>query len=108
MSMTDYTEGSGNVFADLGFADAEEKLAKAKLASLVNHIVEERKLTPAKAAKLLGLSQPQISDLTHGRLARFSLEQLFAFLGRLGHDIEIIVSRRPATRRSGEIHISAA
>jgi predicted XRE-type DNA-binding protein len=105
--MIDYQEGSGNVFEDLGCIDAEQKLAKAKLASLINDIVEERELTQPEAAELLGLSQPQLSALNHGRLAGFSLERLFALLRRLDRDIEIIVSRKPKTRASCGIHISA-
>jgi predicted XRE-type DNA-binding protein len=106
--MSDYRKGSGNVFKDLGFVDAEQRLAKAKLASLINDILEERGLTQREAAEILGLSQPKISALKHGRLAGFSLERLFTLLRKLDRDIEIIVSRRPARRPSRGIHVSAA
>src|SRR5437660_523151 len=56
--------GSGNVFADLGLPDAEERLAKAQLADRICKAIDKRKLTQTAAAKIMGLSQPKVSDLT--------------------------------------------
>ena len=49
------TRGTGNVFADLGFPDAAERQAKLRLAYALNHVLEERKLSQADAAKVLGI-----------------------------------------------------
>jgi len=38
----DYVESSGNVFADLGFPDADEKLTKAELAIKIGEILRRR------------------------------------------------------------------
>jgi predicted XRE-type DNA-binding protein len=83
------TEGSANVFADLGLADADELLAKADLAIAIIHRVEERGLTQAEAARLLRTTQPRISDLRRGRLDRFSIDTLLRLLTRLDLDVEL-------------------
>lgn len=91
--------GTGNVFADLGYADAKERTLKVELAMEVNRVLKERKLTQAKAAELLGIVQPHVSDLVRYRLNRFSVERLMQFLTQLGKDVEIRIARR-ATRRA--------
>lgn len=92
--------GSGNVFADIGMPNPEEALAKAELARQINSILATRKLTQAKAARLLGISQPRVSDLTCGRLVKFSLEKMLDFAKRLGNDVEIRIraSKQPRLR----------
>lgn len=84
--------GSGNVFADMGKPDAEERLAKANLSMQIQDIIKKQKLTQAKAAELLGIDQPKVSALISG----FSMERLFHFLNILGRDIQIIV--KPKSR----------
>ena len=86
--------GSGNVFADLGFAHPEEALAKAELAHRITTVIERRKLTQAEAARLLDVDQPKISALKRGRLSGFSLDRLVRFLVLLGNDVEIVVKER--------------
>jgi predicted XRE-type DNA-binding protein len=65
------TVGSDNVFADLGFANPEEELLKAKLVREIRAIIKRRKLTQAKAAAMLGLKQPDVSALVTGRVDNF-------------------------------------
>src|SRR3954451_7869594 len=85
---------SGNVFADLGLKNPEELLAKAELVQRIADVIAERKLTQARAAKMLGVDQPKVSALLRGKLDGFSLDRLFRFLNALGRDVEITV--RPA------------
>jgi predicted XRE-type DNA-binding protein len=92
-------EGSANVYADLGFADAEEMLVKAQLISKISDIIRERRLTQHKAAKILGLTQPKISRLLKGQFGGVSERRLLRCLTRLGRDVQIFV--KPATRRRG-------
>jgi len=84
-----FTRSTGNVFADLDLPEPEELFAKARLAHQICTIIEERGLTQAQAAQLLGVTQPKVSLLTHGRLAGFSMERLMRFLLRLQCDVEI-------------------
>src|SRR5438105_4663735 len=76
---TKVEEGSDNVFADLGLTNPEEALAKADVAREIIRIISERKITQVKAADLLGIGQPRVSELKRGRLSLFSLERLIEF-----------------------------
>jgi predicted XRE-type DNA-binding protein len=98
--------GTGNVFADLGYADAKERTLKVELALEVNRVLEQRKLTQARAAQLLGIAQPHVSDLARYRLNRFSVERLMQFLTQLGKDVEIRIAKRPARRTRQGVRIS--
>jgi predicted XRE-type DNA-binding protein len=97
--------GSGNVFVDLGFPDAKERTLKVALAVEVNRILTERGLAQERAAKVLGLRQPHVSDLTRYRLDRFSVERLMDFLTRLGKDVQIRIASRPAGRRRSAVQV---
>jgi predicted XRE-type DNA-binding protein len=88
--------GSGNVFADLGLADAEEFGTKMRLSVVINKILEERKLTQVDAAKVLGVNQPKISALRHYKLEGFSVERLMHFVTALKHDVVIEIRPRVA------------
>ncbi len=93
------TASSGNVFADLGLADADDLMAKANLALHVRRTIEARKLTQVQAASLLGLDQPKVSSIVNGRLEGFSTDRLMRFLNDLGCDVQISVSApHPETR----------
>jgi predicted XRE-type DNA-binding protein len=101
------TEGSGNVFADLGFPNPEEELTKAQLASHIRQILRRRRLTQAAAAEMMGIDQPKVSALVNGRLANFSSERLMRLLTALGHDVDIAVSAAPRPRTPGRIRVSS-
>jgi predicted XRE-type DNA-binding protein len=101
-------EGSGNVFADLGLADSDELLPKARLASTISDLIDEQGLTQLQAASLLDTTQPKISNLVNGRLEGFSLERLARFLTLLGRDVEIVVTPRPRSRKAARILVSVA
>jgi predicted XRE-type DNA-binding protein len=90
---------SGNVFADLGLLNAEDRLAQAKLTQQICDIINARKLTQNEAAALLGIDQPKVSALMRGKLEGFSTDRLIRFLNSLGHDIEIVI--RPSSHTSG-------
>jgi predicted XRE-type DNA-binding protein len=97
--------GTGNVFADLGYADAGERTLKVELAMQVNRILEERGLAQERAARLLGIRQPHVSDLVRYRLNRFSVERLMDFLTRLGKDVQIRIVARPSGRRRSAVQV---
>src|SRR4051812_49146946 len=86
---------SGNVFADLGFANPEEELLKAKLIREIRAIIKRRKLTQARAAILLGLKQPDVSSIITGRVGKFSLDRLVRCLDRLDYKVDIVVRHKP-------------
>ena len=97
---------SGNVFEDIGLGQSDELLVKSEIAARIAVIIEKRGLTQAKAAEILGMDQPGVSDLVRGRLRGFSSDRLFRFLNALGQDVEIvIVPRPPHSRRIGHLRV---
>jgi predicted XRE-type DNA-binding protein len=102
------TRGSGNVFADLGFPDAEERQTKLRLAYTLNTIMEGQRLTQAAAAARLGLNQPKVSALRNYKLEGFSVERLMTLLTALGQDVEIIIRAKPRSRAAARIIVVAA
>ena len=93
MDTTDTTDmaverGSGNVFADLDLPDADAHLVKAGLVSRIDDIVRKRGITRAEAARLLGLTPPDVSRLLRGDFREYSLERLFRLPTALGRDID--------------------
>jgi predicted XRE-type DNA-binding protein len=101
------THGTGNVFADLGYADAEERQAKLRLAHTINRVIARRRLTQAAAAKKLGVNQPKVSALANYKLEGFSVERLMTFLTALDQDVEIVIRSKPRSRAAGRISVVA-
>src|SRR5260370_38573105 len=85
-------QGSGNVFADLGFQDAEERLLKAKLATKIAQLIEKKGWTQSQTAARTALDQPKVSRLLRGQLSGFSAHRLFAVLNSLGHMVDVRLS----------------
>ena len=100
--------GSGNVFADLGYADADERQTKLRLAHAINTVIGRRRLTQAAAAAKIGVGQPKVSALAHYKLDGFSVERLMVFLTALDQDIEITIRNKPRSRPAGRISVVAA
>jgi predicted XRE-type DNA-binding protein len=98
---------SGNVFADLGLRDAEEKQTKVRLAVAVNQIIAAQHLSQNKAARLLDINQPKISALANYRLEGFSVERLMRFLNALDRDVEIVIRKKPRSRKAAKILVTA-
>ena len=102
----DYTIGSGNVFADLGLPNPEERLAKAELARQINKLIKQQKMTQVDAAKLLDIDQPKVSALHKGKLAGFSLERLFRFLNVLGQNVTIKITPKSRSKQEAGVSVS--
>ena len=87
---------SGNVFRDLGFSadEAENLRVRSDLMLNLQRMIEERGLTQAQAAKLLGVTQPRISDLLRGKIQLFSVDSLIEMLGRAGAHVSFVVKQR--------------
>jgi len=77
---------SGNIFIDLGYSPDEAAILqmRADLMANLRKFIKARKLTQAKAAEILGISQSRVSDLTRGKWERFSLEMLITLATRAG------------------------
>ncbi len=109
-SMTEetITRGTSNVFADLGYPDAEERQTKLRLADAINGVIARRRLTQAAAAEKLTVNQPKVSALANYKLDGFSVERLMTFLTALDQDVDIVIRNKPRSRPGGRISVVAA
>ncbi|HVQ66462.1 MAG TPA: helix-turn-helix transcriptional regulator [Burkholderiales bacterium] len=96
-------ESSGNVFADLGLPDSEERMLKAGIVVELRRLIKERELTQVKAAKLVGISQPDLSHLLRGDFDDYSAERLMKMLTAFEQDIEIIMKPHRKAGQRGRI-----
>jgi predicted XRE-type DNA-binding protein len=104
----DISRGSGNLFADLGFPDAEERQTRLGLACALNTLLDAQHLAQAAAAARLGLNQPKVSALRNYRLEGFSVERLMTLLNALDQDVEIVIRAKPRSCASARISVVAA
>jgi predicted XRE-type DNA-binding protein len=102
----DVVPSSGNVFADLGVTNGEEKQTKVRLAVAINQIIQGRKLSQTTAGRHLKVNQPKVSALSNYQLDGFSVERLMNFVTALDRDVDIII--RPKSRKIGRIAVTAA
>lgn len=100
--------GSGNVFADLGFADSVERRLRVQLAMQLNDLIAARPLTQAQASALFGIPQPHISELRNYKLTRFSSERLMRFLTQLDRDVQIVIRPKARGRAAGLMSVRVA
>jgi len=99
---------SGNVFADLGITNAQEKQTKVRLAVAINQIIQGRKLSQTAAARRLKVNQPKVSALSNYQLDGFSVERLMNFVTALDRDVDIVIRRKPRSRKIARIAVTAA
>jgi predicted XRE-type DNA-binding protein len=97
--------GTGNVFADLGYADPDTHLLKAELVREVMSVMRDRGLTQTEVAKATGLSQPDVSRLLKGQFREVSVERILKMLSRLGCEIDIVVTSSGRKEPSPVIHL---
>jgi len=90
-------QASDNLYADLGLKNTEELQSKSVLAREIYRIIKAKKLSQPKAAKLLGIKQPALSNLLQGKLMGFSTDRLMRILNQLGQDIDIKI--KPSRRK---------
>ena len=97
-----------NVYADLGYPDADKMLVKAQLVSKIAEIIQQRQLTQVEAARLLGLTQPKVSALLRGQFRGFSERRLIDCLTSLGRDVQIVIKESSPRRAEGKLTVVVA
>ena len=105
---TSIRRGTKNIFADLGFPDAGTHLLKAELMSRVQDIIGQKRLTQTQAAKIAGVSQPDLSRLLKGQFRDVSVERIIRMLTKLGCQVDIVVKLQGGKRAFDPIHLDAA
>lgn len=98
--------GSGNIFADLDLPDAKSHFLKAQIVSEIYRLTKGRKLTQAKAGKLMGITQPEVSRMFKGRFREYSVDRLMGFLTSFDRDVEIVVRPHKKGGKVGRITFS--
>jgi|SRR5215510_14822846 len=93
-------QGSGNVFADIGSRNPQEKLLRAKLLFAAQSVIKRRRLTQAKIAEITGLKQPEVSNLVNGKFTAFSADRVAAILSSLGYDVDVRLKAKSDRRHS--------
>ena len=102
------TKGSGNVFADLGFVNADEHQMKARIVMMLGVLIEEKELSQTKAAEIIGIKQPDLPKILRGNFTGFSLERLLGAVRSMGSDVEIKVKAHPDNQREGRLSLMVA
>ncbi len=100
--------GTGNVFADLGYADADTHLFKAQLVTRMKDVMTARSMTQAAAAKVSGVSQPDISRILKGHFRDISVERIMRMLTRLGCEVDVIVRPQGSVAQVSAIRFAEA
>ena len=98
-------KSSGNVFADIGFANDQEMLVKANLALKISEIIAQRRLTQMEAALVLGIPQPKLSKLLRGQFHGVSETKMLECLNKLGRDIQIVIRKANRDKRIGRTSV---
>jgi len=98
-------KSTGNVYADLGYADSDDMLVKAQIVAKIAEIISRRRLTQEQAAEILGLTQPKISRLLRGQFRGVSERRLLRCLTKLGRDVQIVVRLTPGRLDQGRFTV---
>ncbi len=100
--------GRGNVLADLGLPNVDQRQAKLSLACTLNAVIDRARLSQAAAAARLGINEPKVSVLRNYKLECFSVERLMTLLTTLDQDVEIVIRKKPRSRAAARISAVAA
>ena len=94
------TRSSGNVFRDVGFGrdEAQHLLVRSELMLKIETLLKERGLTQAAAARLMGVTQPRVSDLLRGKIGLFSTDSLIDMLAKLGVTVRVAFASSKSRR----------
>lgn len=93
--------GSGNVFRDFGYPDAELRQAKALLAAEIIKVLDQQGLSTRQAEARTGIAHAEFSRIRNVRLERFTLDRLLVVLDKLGQEVDLTVSVRPKRPQGG-------
>jgi predicted XRE-type DNA-binding protein len=103
--MNGIEKSSGNIFADIGFANDQEMLVKANLALKISEIITQRRMTQMEAALVLGIPQPKLSKLLRGQFHGVSETKMLECLNKLGRDIQIVIRKANRDKRIGRTSV---
>ena len=88
--------------------ELDENSLRSQLASCINEVIRERRLTQNVVSGIFGIPQPHISELRNHKLKRFSSERLLRFITQLDRDVEIVIRPKPESREKGMVSVMVA
>src|SRR5216117_2799324 len=91
--------GSGNLFRDFGYADADVRQAKAIMGAQIIAILDREGLSTRQAEARTGISHSEFSRIRRASFSRFTIDRLMMILARLGQEVEISVQVHPRPSR---------
>jgi predicted XRE-type DNA-binding protein len=94
-------QGSGNVFRDFDYPDADVRQAKALLGTQIIKVLDQEGLSTRQAEARTGVSHSEFSRIRQAKFSRFTIDRLMAILTRLGQQVELSVTVHP---RAGLVH----
>ena len=92
--------GSGNLFSDLGLADADVEQTKALLAAEIIRVLDEEGLSVRAAERRTGVAYTEFSRIRNVDLGRFTIDRLMRILGSFDRRIDIQVTVRPQSPKA--------
>jgi predicted XRE-type DNA-binding protein len=90
--------GTGNIFRDFGYSDADVRQAKALLAGQIIKVLDAEGLSTRQAEARTGIAHSEFVRIRRVNLTRFTIDRLVTILGRLGQEVEVSISIHPRTR----------
>lgn len=103
--MIEIEQSTGNVYTDLGIADADEMIVKAQLATKIGEIIKDRKWSQQQAADVLRITQPKLSKMLRGQFRGISETKMLDCLARLGRDVQIVVGPARRSASAGSVAV---
>lgn len=108
--VTHVTRAAGSVFEDLGFSkqaskgmlekvDREIEQRNSIKRAMVDGLTQEiarRGLSAVEAAKVLDISRPRLSDITHFKVEKFSIDSVSDLMARLGQTVHVVIAGSPS------------
>ena len=101
----DIIRGSGNVFRDLGHADADKEQLRALLAARIIGVLDDRKLTVRAAHEVTGVAAADFSRIRNAKLDRFTIDRLMTILSSLGQQVEVTVDVHPRRTHQSTVEL---
>jgi predicted XRE-type DNA-binding protein len=99
--------GSGNVFRDFGYPDADVRQAKALLAAQIIKVLDAEKLSTRQAEARTGIAHSEFVRIRNVNLGRFTIDRLVTILDQLGQEVELSVNVRPRAQREAATEATA-
>jgi predicted XRE-type DNA-binding protein len=102
--LSELVRGSGNVFRDMAYPNADILQVKAMLGAKTIGVLDDQHISVRRAHELTGFTATDFSRVRQAKLQRFTLERLISMVVKLNQDVEISIEVKPRTH----VHLAPA